>query len=207
MTKRKIDHIVYCVPDLEESVIRFNDFLGVTPSIGGRHLLKGTKNALINLGNQCYLELLAIDHLNKNITSNRWMGIDYIKESKITRWAIQSEDLIADQKILKTYNPEMGFIEEGQRITQHNETLKWQMTIPLNKPKVELIPFVVSWKNSNHHPTDKMEEKCSLKSISFFGNNKLNQSFKDLTLPYKISPSSNVKITATINGPKGDITI
>ena len=207
MTNRKIDHLVYCVPDLDEAVTRFNDLLGVTPSIGGRHLLKGTKNALINLGNQCYLELLAIDHLNKNITSNRWMGIDYIKEPKITRWAIQSEDLIADQKILKKYNSEMGSIEEGQRITKDNKTLKWKMTIPLNKPAVELIPFLLSWKNSSHHPTDKLEAKCSLKSISFYGNQSLNECFKDLSIAHKIIPMEHSKITATISGPKGEMSI
>jgi len=49
MTKRKLDHIVYCVPDLEEAIDFFNQKLGVTPLVGGRHLLQGTKNALIKI--------------------------------------------------------------------------------------------------------------------------------------------------------------
>jgi hypothetical protein len=54
--------------------------LGVKPVIGGRHLLHGTKNALINLGNQCYLEILAKDEENPTFKGTRWMGIDLITQ-------------------------------------------------------------------------------------------------------------------------------
>lgn len=115
MANRKIDHIVYCVPDLEQAIDYFKNKLGITPVIGGRHLLRGTKNALLNLGDQCYLELLSIDYENKNIPPPRWMGIDLINEPKITRWAVQSEDVNSDQEILTQYSPDLGIVSEGQR--------------------------------------------------------------------------------------------
>ena len=210
MTKRKIDHIVYCVPDLKDAITYFTDSLGIIPYIGGKHLLKGTENALINLGNGCYLELLAIDHENKNVSTPRWMGIDFIRGPKITRWAIQSENLNEDQRILKTYNPKMGVIEEGQRKTNKGSLLKWHMTLPLSEPDVELIPFVLSWKESAHHPTDKMKTQCSLQSISFHTVDEVEHKkrcFQDLSINNKIHLSTKTKITATIEGPKGSIVL
>jgi len=210
MTSRKIDHIVYCVPDLEKAIVHLHDALGVTPKVGGRHLLKGTKNALVNLGAQCYLEILAIDYGNKNISAPRWMGIDLITEPKITRWAIQSDNLINDQSILQEYHFKMGMLEEGQRKTTAGELLKWQMTLPLSDPEVELIPFMLSWSNSAHHPTDNMDLECSLQSISFYSkdqNSDQKRCFQDLSIDYKIQSSEETKIRATIEGPKGILTI
>ena len=58
---REIDHIVYCVPDLENGIDYIEELLGIRPVFGGRHLSNGTKNALLNLGDNCYLEILAVD--------------------------------------------------------------------------------------------------------------------------------------------------
>jgi len=83
--KRTIDHIVYCVPDFEKALQFFKEEIGVDPFIGGRHLTKGTKNAILNLGNSAYLEILAIDTQNTNVMENHWMGIDLISSPRITR--------------------------------------------------------------------------------------------------------------------------
>jgi len=101
--RRKIDHIVYSVVDLEAAIDDIENQLGVRPSIGGRHLSKGTKNAILNLNKACYLEILAIDEENKEVKAPRWMGVDLIKKDCITRWALKSNHLLEDQKILEGY--------------------------------------------------------------------------------------------------------
>ena len=89
---RKIDHIVYAVPDLSAACDELEELLGVRPIFGGYHDSQGTKNALLNLGNQCYLELLAVDEANTKIEAPRWMGVDLIQHPRITRWAIKSDN-------------------------------------------------------------------------------------------------------------------
>ena len=64
---RQIDHIVYTVPNLEKAMDWFTEISGIQPAFGGYHTTQGTKNAVVNLGNSCYLELLAADNENKNI--------------------------------------------------------------------------------------------------------------------------------------------
>ena len=58
---RSIDHIVYCVQDLDAAMDWFEDQTGVRPEFGGYHTTQGTKNALVGLGEDRYLEFLAVD--------------------------------------------------------------------------------------------------------------------------------------------------
>lgn len=106
---------MYCIHDLETGCDYFEELLGVRPVFGGYHHMQGTKNALLNLGDGCYLELLAIDESNKDIKAPRWMGIDLLSAPKLTRWAVKSEDLESDSEILQTANREMGMIIKGAR--------------------------------------------------------------------------------------------
>ena len=64
---RQIDHIVYTVLNLDTAIADFDRKLGVRPIFGGYHTVFGTKNALINLDNGIYLELLAADETNTDV--------------------------------------------------------------------------------------------------------------------------------------------
>lgn len=71
-----IDHLVYAVPNLEKGIAEFENKFGIQATIGGKHLTKGTHNALINLGKYSYLEIIAVDPENWAIQQPRWMGVD-----------------------------------------------------------------------------------------------------------------------------------
>lgn len=204
---RIIDHIVYSVVDLNKAMDELESKLGIRPVFGGYHKTQGTKNALLNLGDGCYLEVLAIDHDNTEIKSPRWMGVDLISGPSITRWAIKSENIELDSQILKRYNDSMGEISKGSRMTNTSETLAWKMILPLATPEIELIPFMVDWSDSAFHPTEKLEEGCTLKEISFAGNapDKSNRVFDELGISNFISKSNKTEITITIESPKGSI--
>lgn len=158
---KKIDHIVYAVPNLEKAIQEMSKRLGVQVTYGGQHKSEGTHNALVNLGNACYLELLAIDKSNTDISHARWMGIDNINTPQITRWAIKSTDLKQDAAILKKANANMGEIKEGSRKKTDGTTLTWALAMPLAQPLVEILPFMVDWKDSVH-PTEHMPDVCKL---------------------------------------------
>lgn len=156
------DHLVYAVHDLDRAIADFTQLLGIAPVVGGRHEGRGTKNALLNLGNGCYLEVIAIDEWNTTVAPPRWMGLDVLETPQITRWCLKSDDLASDQAVLKTYNPQMGAPWNGQRTTASGELLAWEMLLPLPTPEVEVMPFMVDWSTSSFHPTERLEEKCTL---------------------------------------------
>ncbi len=203
--KRKIDHIVFAVPNLEEAIDEFERQSTVRPVFGGCHTTKGTKNALVNLGNGCYLEILAIDEENVDVKPPRWMGVDLIKTPQITRWSLKSEDLEQDSEILQKYHPKMGIIQGGQRKTSTGDMLTWQMILPLAAPVVELVPFVTDWQHSAVHPTQNLPQECELIGLSFTHPNPtaIEKVFDEFDIDIRIEEGEKAMIRAEIKSPNG----
>jgi len=209
-TNRLLDHIVYTVQDLEAATLTLEKKLGVKAVFGGYHPTQGTKNALINLDNGTYLELLAADDLNMNILPPRWMGIDILTKDQITRWALKSEQLEKDAEIVKQYLPEMGNITGGSRNTANGSLLKWQLILPLAKPEVELTPFMVDWSQTKTHPHDALPH-MDCKLIELYGTHPdpdlLRVTFKNLGVNLRIESNENISLKAIIQCPNGVVEI
>lgn len=203
---RKIDHIAYAVPNLQDGCSQLEELLGCKVTIGGRHLNNGTHNALINLGSEIYLEVLAIDHDNKEITSPRWMGVDLISEPKITRWAMKTNDLPSDLTVLKMHHPEHGESFEGSRVKQDGSILQWNMAIPTAAPAVDLAPFAVDWKDSIH-PTLTLPDECTLMEMELMHPtpSRFDKLFERLNIELKVKQGTNAEIKLKINCPNGII--
>lgn len=205
--KRKIDHLVYCVPNIEQAIEDLGTRMSVKAIIGGKHLTQGTKNALINLGNECYLEILAIDEYNTKFKSSRWMGIDILSDSKITRWALKSNDIQKDAIHLNQYNPSMGNITNGSRLISDGNTLSWQIAMPLPGPEVELVPFITDWSKSESHPTDNLSHECKLLELILThpSPNNTQELFNKMGIEITINKSKSTSIKAKIQTPNGII--
>jgi len=191
---RKIDHIVYAVLNLEEAMQWFEKLTRIAPIFGGFHTTQGTKNALVNLGNNCYLELLAIDEQNTAIAAPRWMGVDRIRKPQITRWSLKTSQSAKDSEVLKEYDAKMGRIQGGQRKMTNGELLVWDMIMPLANPAVEIIPFMTDWQKSTTHPQFKIKTYCAPKSNLFKctkASKSGNKAFASLTISMNCSSSRN----------------
>lgn len=206
---RTIDHLVYAVFDLDHAIADFTQQLGVAPVFGGRHEGRGTKNALLNLGKGCYLELIAIDEWNTSIAPPRWMGLDVLKKPQITRWCLKSDDLAEDQAILQAYDPKMGEPWNGQRQTASGELLAWEMLLPLPEPEVELVPFMVDWGASAFHPTERLEEKCLWHEITFFHPEPqpIEKVLRELDIDLPVKKADKATIKLGIESPLGRLTL
>ena len=203
------DHIVYAVPDFDLALSDLSEKLGVKPVIGGRHLLHGTKNALINFGSMCYLEILAKDEENTTFTGTRWMGIDLITQPTITRWAVKTPNIETGSAILKDFQSDLGKISSGERLTTDGSLLKWQMTLPLSVPEVDVIPFLLDWSESAFHPCDRLQNGCELVDIVFYHPKPevLQKLFFSMDIEKKILHSPEPKIEIIIEGPNGVISL
>ena len=206
---RQIDHIVYTVPDLAAAMDWFEEISGIRPAFGGYHTTQGTKNAVVNLGNQRYLEILAADEENTAIQPPRWMGVDFLEQAQMTRWSLKSTNLPADSHTLKGYDLEMGRIEGGQRKTTSGNLLTWEMIMPLAAPQLEVMPFMTDWQNSAVHPTDTMSEQCQLIGMKFTHPTPdlLVPTLTKLALDLDLTAGETISIKAIIQCPKGIITI
>ncbi|WP_116108483.1 VOC family protein [Lewinella sp. IMCC34191] len=139
------DHLVYLVDDLAATVTEFAR-LGIPPSPGGRHLSRGTHNALLRLGHRQYLELLALDP-HSDVPSPRWMGIDVGHLPCISRWAASAGKI-----------PDRQPVQSGQRELPNGQTLSWKLTDPGVEPAVSVLPFLIDWGTDGPHPADDLPD-------------------------------------------------
>ncbi len=195
---------------MDEAIIEFEQKLGVKPIFGGYHKTFGSKNALINLDNMMYLELLAADETNLEVPRPRWMGIDLLTKNQITRWALKSNTLEADLAILKHHQHPMNTIKEGSRITANGLQLQWQLICPLPEPEVELAPFLIDWSTTEKHPSELLPNmNCKLLKLSGMHPNpeKFKPIFKDLECEMFISKAPTTSIKMLLECPKGIVEI
>jgi len=201
-----VDHIVIAVPDLDVAIEDFYNCTGVRPIFGGRHTTLGTMNALIGLDKGAYLELLAIDP-DTHVEPPRWMGVDLITESRITRWALKSNDIDRDAAFLSSHRVDLASIKVGKREMAAGGTLEWSLTMPLAAPMIEIAPFFLDWSRSAHHPSDRLETHCTVRSIKLGHADpvKFETLMKHVGYQDHLYHSDSSEIILQIQTPKGEI--
>jgi hypothetical protein len=71
-----LDHIAVIAPDLGAGVAWLRDVLGVEAPRGGAHPQMGTHNHLLRLGQDIFVEVIAIDPAGPHPSHRRWFGLD-----------------------------------------------------------------------------------------------------------------------------------
>ena len=201
----KIDHIVLAVPELQSGITYLEKLTGAPCSPGGKHPDFGTHNALLKIGKDQYLEVIAADPDNPK-EEKLWMGLSHIKEPRITRLAIKSNDMLSDSLWLKKMATELGTIKAGRRQRPNGSWLSWKLTLPQPDPVIETIPFLINWGKSEH-PANGLKGSCSLSNIALFTPqvNPLQRLIDQLNIQLNVLPADENKIQITLKTPQGFI--
>ena len=72
----ELDHIAVVAPSLAAGIAHVHDVLGVEPAQGGAHPQMGTHNHLLRLGDDVFLEVIAVDPAAPRPAHRRWFGLD-----------------------------------------------------------------------------------------------------------------------------------
>jgi len=123
-----IDHLVYAAPDLQAAVADVEERFGVRARIGGRHVGRGTRNALLALGPQTYLEIIAPDPEQPEPAVPRPFGLDSVDRGRLVRWAVACEDIDAAVAGARGHGYDPGDVVDGQRAEPAGTVLRWRMT-------------------------------------------------------------------------------
>lgn len=199
-----IDHIVYAVHDLHKAIIYFENETGIKVQEGGRHINHGTHNALIKIGERSYLEFIAKDPMLSSPVAGTWMGLDHLQKDKITRWSLASRNIDADAQIINQYNNRLGLIKEGSRKKSDGTMLYWQMSNVLPDPEIDVIPFLLDWKDSEH-PTTGIPLECKIIDFRIFSPNqqKTKTLFQNLAFKNEVGKRSALGLELVLETPKG----
>jgi glyoxalase-like protein len=143
-----VDHLVYATPDLSRGIEQIEKLLGVQPAIGGRHVGRGTHNALVALGEATYLEIIAPDPEQPDPPTPRAFGLDDLEEARLVTWAAKSNDVERVRAEAEMGGVLLGGIQEGSRRRPDGVTLSWRYTNPATVVADGLIPFFIDWGKS-----------------------------------------------------------
>jgi hypothetical protein len=145
-----VDHLVWGGRDLHEEIERFHAWTGVRPVPGGRHPGEGTYNALLGLGPDMYLELIAPDPGQPSPVSARWFGLDTLTDARLVAWAAKSADLDRRAAAARRAGLPLGEVRTGRRELGGGRVLSWRLTYPDVHLGSGLVPFLIDWADSPH---------------------------------------------------------
>jgi len=116
-----VDLLVYATLDLQRGMWEIQRLTGVAPTLGGQHPGRGTRNALIALGDGSYLEIVGPDDQLRPAGA-RWLGVDAVATSRLTTWAVEPDDVTGlRRRALERGFPSVRCVRRGDGVR-----LSWQ---------------------------------------------------------------------------------
>lgn len=156
-----VDHLVYAATNLDRGMEEIERLTGVSPTLGGQHPGHGTRNALIALGANAYLEIVAPDPDQSRPTGGRWLGVDTLTSSRLTTWAVRGTRLTELRNRALENGVPLGAVRSGTRQRPDGVTLSWSFTDPEPLVAGGVIPFFIDW-NQPPHPSHSAARGASL---------------------------------------------
>lgn len=201
----KIDHLVFATPNLAAGVEQVEKLLGVKATPGGQHPGAGTRNALIGLGDQTYLEIIGPDPDQPKPALSRRFDIDDLESSRLVTWAAKSTDLDALVKNSKQHGVDLGLVQAGSRRRPDEVLLSWRTVSPTSNAD-GIIPFFIDW-GTTPHPASSLPKGCTL--ISFRAEHpnadRVRAELSSLGLNLHVDARPSPALVATIHTPHGDV--
>jgi len=147
----EIDHLIVGAPDLDEGVRWVEERLAARPATGGRHPDLGTRNALLSLGPDVYLEVLGPDPEAPEPRGPRPLGIDDLDAPRLVSWGARTtEELPALVERARAGGVDLGEVVHGSRARPDGTTLTWTLT-ELHAPLAGgVVPFFIDWGDTEH---------------------------------------------------------
>ena len=129
---------------------------------GGEHVRMGTHNCLLKLGEQLYLEVIAVDPRAPHPGRPRWFQLDEpdsVRAPRLATWVARSDDIRAAGAASTV---PVGRIEPMSR-----GNFRWLITVPHDGRLAldGLAPTLIQWRSTTH-PADTLKDfGCSLERL------------------------------------------
>jgi hypothetical protein len=157
-----VDHIILGVSDLDAGIREFESLTGVRAVFGGKHPGRGTQNALVSLGPQTYLEIMAPQPDAK--LEGDLADIAKLEHLTPVGFAVFAHDVAAVRAQLARGGVKTTEPRPGSRATPAGATLRWS-TFGVLEPKLGVAPFFIRWEDPAVHPAKTSPGGCTLLAL------------------------------------------
>lgn len=202
-----LDHVVLAGPDVDELRAAFVERTGIEPELGGRHP-SGTRNYLVRLGEDSYLEIIGPDVQDPSVPKPTAFGIDTLTEPRVASWLVHPADIektVADSRAAG-YDP--GDIAPLSRQKPDGTVLEWRLTLYQPNNFGGLVPGLIDWLDAQH-PSKSGLPEASL--VSFSGRHPdvaaVRAAHEALGISLDLTEGTEPGLTLVIDTPKGRVTL
>lgn len=160
----RIDHVILGAADLDAAMAEMERLTGVRSVIGGVHPGRGTRNALMSLGDGTYLEILAPDPAQA-IDNDEIRGLRTLTRATPIGWAVSADEELALRSALAEANISASESVPGSRAKPDGTVLRW---ITFGHAELDnlLAPFFIIWADRSVHPSRTSPGGCRLTSLT-----------------------------------------
>ena len=206
-----LDHILLGCGDLDGGIDFVEQHVGVRAAFGGVHPGRGTRNALLSLGERRYLEIIAPDPTQEHIEPFAQKQVAQLKKLALPRlinWAAHPGDIETFAIRLRNLGIPFDGPRPGSRQRPDGQLLQWK-TLNLKDDNDGLLPFFIEWNANSPHPSADAPKGCK---ITHFGAvapaaSELTKIVSQLQLDFSVSSGDKPALQAKITSPKGELTI
>jgi len=215
MVGMRVDHVVYAAEQdgARATAARLGARLGVEPVNGGVHPRFGTRNVILPLADERYVEVVEVlDHpasdkapfgqvvRARSEAGGGWLG-----------WVIEVKDMSAHEERLGRK------AVAGNRHRPDGVELRWQQLGVKGLQADPQLPFFVMWDADSPHPSKLGTQPVVLSTLTIAGDPQRVREWIGLQDGEKVSPSIGLNFVAphgtpgllsvSFNTPTGQVTI
>ena len=201
-----LDHLVYGVLHLEEATGDLERRLGVRPGYGGKHAGGLTHNALLSLGQDRYLEIIAAVPGTAAPGAPLAFNLDTLESPRLITWSMKAPEI--DRTIgearARGYDP--GDSVEGGRDLPDGSRLSWRVSLRPQLAGDGIVPFLTQWR-SEPHPSATAPKGCGLVSLRAEHPEPASvvPMLQALGAELSVSKGARPRLIATLDAPNGRV--
>lgn len=213
----ELDHIVVAARSLDEGRSWAQETLGVDAVGGGKHDGLATHNTLLNLGNRCYLEIIAIDPDAGAPIFPRWFGLDtdelkqhIARGPRLAAWVARcagAPDAI--EQLTKAPGYAANLVRPASRAD-----FRWRFAFSADGARLAggTLPHLIQW-DSAVHPCERLpESSISLTALTLGApqpdeTRAILDAFAFTSDRVHLGQSSPAHLVATLSSPRGVIVL
>lgn len=205
MLHTEIDHLVIVASALAAGSAYIKETLGVDTHPGGEHTGMGTHNCLVRLGEDVYLEVIAINPKAATPSRQPLFGLDRLDPQtlpKLLTWVTRCNDITAAVAA--------SSFDHGKIVPMKRGTLEWQLTVPAGGilPADGIAPSFIQWNTDAHPAVSLPDVGCSLIRLEGFHPEarRIEQMLESVNFEgdFLVAPGAAPRLIAHVRTPKGD---
>jgi hypothetical protein len=178
----------------------------VRAAYGGIHPGRGTRNALLSLGERKYLEIMAPDPAQQGTL--QIPRLRELRDPRIVGWAVHPRDVTKLAEHLRQAGVAFKDPQPGSRARPDGKVLHWK-SLTLLDDDDGLLPFFIEWSADSLHPSADAPKGCTLERFAAVSphSDDLAKQIAILQIDLSIASGEKPALQATIAGPQGKLQV